>query len=34
LYKVLIGAQRLRTQQWRLAYWIITVSTIVHGYMP
>jgi hypothetical protein len=28
LYKVLIGAQKLRTQQWRYGYWTMAVSTI------
>ena len=27
LYHILIGAQDVRTQQWRMAYWIVLVST-------
>ena len=29
LYKILIGAENLRTRQWRIAYWVVTVSTII-----
>lgn len=26
VYKILLAVQDLRTRQWRLAYWIVTVS--------
>jgi hypothetical protein len=28
LYKILIGAETLRTKQWRIAYWVVNVSLI------
>jgi uncharacterized membrane protein HdeD (DUF308 family) len=27
LYNILVGAQDVRTQQWRMAYWMVAVST-------
>lgn len=33
LYKVLIDAQDLRTQQWRIGYWTVAVSTLLCSWL-